>query len=1513
MSRKLKYFRIVFPTLLILGMLAILLVSTIPVSAASLTNVSDTLSTYSPGAAATHTIVFTIASDLPGSGNGRVQIVFPSGFNIASASVTTFRYSSGSLSHSDNISGQTLTITRTGSGTLNSPATITAVVSNVTNPSSGGTYTLNLTTQSYYSSSWHQLDTGSASIAIKTTPTVSVWPTASAITYGQALSASTLTGGTASVPGSFAYTTPSTIPSAGTYSASVTFTPTDTGTYNTVTGNVNVTVNKATPTVNTWPNASAINLGQALSSSTLSSGSASVSGSFAFTTPSTVPSAVGTYTASVTFTPSSTNYNTVTGTVNVTVNKATPTINSLPTASAITYGQALSASTLSGGSASVPGIFSFTSPSTVPSAGTYSASVTFTPTDTTNYNTVARTVNVTVNKATPTVNTWPAASAITWSQALSSSTLSGGSASVPGSFAFTTPSTVPSSIGTYTAGVTFTPTSITNYNTVTGTVDVTVNQATSTITLTSSNNPSVFGQSVTFTATVSPTAAAGSVTFMDGVAVLGSGTLSSGHTSLSTTTLTSRTHSITAVYVGNANCAGSTSASLSQDVLTSVGVKYPSSASGASWSYPEYVYADDANYATYTIPTNATGYGFAIPSNATIKGIQVAVARSSSSNGGNNSINDSGLYLLKGGSQVGASRGTTTDWPTSITAATYGGTNDLWGAAWSPSEINSTGFGVALAGYNQSGYGTRTASVDYITVTVYYVVNGTTTETSVLSNLNPSNVGQIVTFTATVTGAGGTPTGTVELLDGTSSLGTGTLSSGQTTFNISTLTVGSHSITARYDGDSTYAGSDSSVLTQTVNIITYTSTTTVSSSRNPSRPGQSVTFTATVTSDGGTPTGSVQFFDGTTSLGTGTLSSGHATLSTTALTLGTHSIKAVYGGSSPFLGSESSTITQDVNNNLTIDTVSLPGGTAGNSYSSVTTLAYSGGTGPYTIRYTTMPQGVTFTSGQVVGTGLPLLVGTHDITFTVTDSATPQNTATKTLSIVVAKRPITITAVSNTKNYDRTTSAVNHPTALTSGTLISGDSATYSEAYADANAGTGKTLNPSITILRGSTNVTDTDYDVTKVNNTTGVISQIPASVTINAASKTYGDADPAFSGSLSGFLAGDSIVATYYRDAGEIVAGSPYTIRATLSPVDKVSNYTVTYNTASFTISKKAASVTPAAAGKTYGAVEPALTGSLSGFVAADNVSAVYSRTAGQNVAGSPYTISAVLSPTGVLENYEITYNTASFTISKATLTVTANDATRPVGQPNPGFSARYSGFVNGDDEMILGGAPLLSTDADVNSPAGNYAIEVDISGLSADNYDFTGVSGALTVVGMGNGKIWYLYPSVGGDANPDLNTVSPGGDATESVDTTEKIWVSYIEAGRQVTFGNGDWYIYLATDDWRDTCHAQVGYWDGTFHPFDANATINKSWANGTMTIRITPSAGTDVTIEGGNFLAISLSCNAGDPNILVDGSSYLVTSEGDAGYPLPEVATFILFGMCAIGFVGFLYIRRKKAVKA
>jgi hypothetical protein len=188
-----------------------------------------------------------------------------------------------------------------------------------------------------------------------------------------------------------------------------------------------------------------------------------------------------------------------------------------------------------------------------------------------------------------------------------------------------------------------------------------------------------------------------------------------------------------------------------------------------------------------------------------------------------------------------------------------------------------------------------------------YAVTKANTSTSVSSNNSASAYGQSVTFTATVSPSAAT--GTVQFFDGGTSLGTATLSGGRASVSTSSLAVGNHSITATYNGNSNYNTSASGTVSLTVSKAT--STTSLASSVNPSTLGQSATFTAAVSPSAAT--GTVQFFDGGTSLGTATLSGGRASVSTSSLAVGNHSITATYSGDANNTGSSSSTLTQTVN------------------------------------------------------------------------------------------------------------------------------------------------------------------------------------------------------------------------------------------------------------------------------------------------------------------------------------------------------------------------------------------------------------------------------------------------------------------------------------------------------------------------------------------------------------------------------------------------------------------------
>src|SRR5205814_38329 len=159
-------------------------------------------------------------------------------------------------------------------------------------------------------------------------------------------------------------------------------------------------------------------------------------------------------------------------------------------------------------------------------------------------------------------------------------------------------------------------------------------------------------------------------------------------------------------------------------------------------------------------------------------------------------------------------------------------------------------------------------------------------------------------------------------------------------------------------------------------------------------------------------------------------------------------------------------------------------------------------------------------------------------------------------------------------------------------------------------------------------------------------------------------------------------------RAAGETVAGSTYLITPAASDnaTGLLGNYTVTYNTALFTINKMLASVWAVANSKTYGDVDPALTTTNSNFVAADlgaaKISFSASRAAGETVAGSTYLITPAASDnaTGLLGNYTVTYNTALFTINKRLASVSAVANSKTYGDVDPALTTTNSNFVAAD-----------------------------------------------------------------------------------------------------------------------------------------------------------------------------------------------------------------------------------------
>jgi len=403
-----------------------------------------------------------------------------------------------------------------------------------------------------------------------------------------------------------------------------------------------------------------------------------------------------------------------------------------------------------------------------------------------------------------------------------------------------------------------------------------------TTTLLSSVNPSAVGESVTFSAAVKVSAPntmrpTGTVTFFDGATEVGSATVVNGGGSknlnsaaIATSTLAAGSHNIQAVYSGDNVFAGSTSAIVVQVVQGS------------------------------TAATTTTALSASMTSATAGQAITFTAHVTSSASGtptGTVTISDGALVLaqvsLDGMGQAALT--TPLSAGTHAIAAAYGGDANF-GASASPP----------------------------VTVTVTPASLATTT-TTLASSANPSTAGGLITLTATVTSASGTPTGTVTFQDGSSTLASGvTLQSGLATLNSVSLTAGTHSLSAGYSGDSNFAAS-SGTLTQVVNAAQKVPTTTnLSSSANPSTIGDTITFTATVSGTGGTPSGAVTFTVGSSIIVVNLDATGTAVLTTSALPVGITPVSAAYSGDSTFAGSTSAVVPQNVESSFSADPNPIP-------------------------------------------------------------------------------------------------------------------------------------------------------------------------------------------------------------------------------------------------------------------------------------------------------------------------------------------------------------------------------------------------------------------------------------------------------------------------------------------------------------------------------------------------------------------------------------------------------------
>jgi hypothetical protein len=327
---------------------------------------------------------------------------------------------------------------------------------------------------------------------------------------------------------------------------------------------------------------------------------------------------------------------------------------------------------------------------------------------------------------------------------------------------------------------------------------------------------------------------------------------------------------------------------------------------------------------------------------------------------------------------------------------------------------------------------------------------------------------------------------------------------------------------------------------------------------------------------------------------------------------------------------------------------------------------------------------------------------------------------TRTFSI--ARAALTVTTDGKTRTYGAANPEL---TGVVSGHV-------YNDAFTATFATTATASSPV-----GSYPITATiadpgnklaNYDVTNAGGTL-TITKAPLSVTPQDASRLYGAANPAFSGDLTGVKNGDAISATYATTADAMSSVGTYDITATLGDPDgKLGNYATTLNVGTLTITQAPLSASAANKSKVYGSANPELTGTVTGLLNGDPITVTYVTDAlAESDVGTYAIVPSVHDANDRLKNYAVTQTNGTLEITKATLTVTADDKSRTYGTANPTFTASYAGFVLAQTSSVLGGTLAFDTPATASSHVGSYPVTPN--GQTSTNYAITFTNGTLEV----------------------------------------------------------------------------------------------------------------------------------------------------------------------------------------
>src|SRR5438477_619258 len=609
--------------------------------------------------------------------------------------------------------------------------------------------------------------------------------------------------------------------------------------------------------------------------------------------------------------------------------------------------------------------------------------------------------------------------------------------------------------------------------------------------------------------------------------------------------------------------------------------------------------------------------------------------------------------------------------------------------------------------------------------------------------------------------------------------------------------------------------------------------------------GGTVSLQATLTSGGSGVSGKpIQFLLNGNSVGSATTnSSGVATLSSASLA-GINVGNYLAGVSAAFPG-DSSYATSSGATSLTVTPASL------NVTANDMTRQYGIANPALDATITGFKNGETLGTSDVTGSASCTttansgsLVGNYTITCTAGSLTSHNYTFTfGSGTLHVTQAVLTVTADAKSKIYGAGNPA---PTYTITG-FVNGDPA--SVASGTANCATTATILSGvggypITCTQGT--LSATNYAFSFVGGTV-TVTQATLTVTADPQSRVYGAGNPALTYIITGFVNGDaaSVVsgtANCSTTATLLSGVGGYSITCTQGTLS-ATNYTFGFVGGTLTVTQATLTVTANSHSREYGDANPILDATISGLKNGENL-------ASSGVTGTA-SCSRAATTASTVANYSITCTIGSLFapgtlhVTKAVLTVTANDKTRQYGDANPAFDATISGFKNGENLATSGvtGTASCSSAAIANSTVADHTISCTIGSLSAHNYSFSFVNGTLRVTTAELTVTANSHSREYGDANPSLdatisglkngeNLASSGVTGTASCSTAATTASAVANYSITCTIGS------LSAGNYSFT------FADGTLHVTPAGLTVT---ANDKTREYGDPNPGFDATITG------------------------------------------------------------------